>query len=206
MIRRPPRSTRTDTRFPYTTLFRSRRIERRRHEGDARGRLTARCLDQHRVAGAHPARILSLQVEGDRHLAQVGDAIEFGVRRDRLSQRHGARDDLARDRRGDAEPVETAAADTGGRHHALRLRQRDPRFRRRRASRSEEHTSELQSLMRISYAVFCLKKKKNNKHDLSIRRHTYTSEHPYERDQQLSRHKDKEPTSCYLQHIYISHR
>src|SRR3546814_1042801 len=73
-------------------------------------------------------------VEGDRHLAQVGDAIEFGVRRDRLSQRHGARDDLARDRRGDAEPVETAAADTGGRHHALRLRQRDPRFRRRRAS------------------------------------------------------------------------
>src|SRR3546814_5374263 len=41
---------------------------------------------------------------------------------------------LARDRRGDAEPVETAAADTGGRHHALRLRQRDPRFRRRRAS------------------------------------------------------------------------
>src|SRR3546814_825951 len=70
----------------------------------------------------------------DRHLAQVGDAIEFGVRRDRLSQRHGARDDLARDRRGDAEPVETAAADTGGRHHALRLRQRDPRFRRRRTS------------------------------------------------------------------------
>src|SRR3546814_4642467 len=35
--------------------------------------------------------------------------------------------------------------------------------------RSEEHTSELQSLMRISYAVFCLKKKKNNKHPQSIR-------------------------------------
>src|SRR3546814_10383969 len=113
MIRRPPGSTRTDPLFPYTTLVRSGerrheprlRIERRRHEGDARGRLTARCLDQHRVAGAHPARILSLQVEGDRHLAQVGDAIE----------------------------------------------------------RSEEHTSELQSLMRNSYAAFCLKKKITDK-------------------------------------------
>src|SRR3546814_3948303 len=126
MIRRPPRSTRTDTLFPYTTLFRAAtaivergerrheprlRIERRRHEGDARGRLTARCLDQHRVAGAHPARILSLQVEGDRHLAQVGDAIEFGVRRDRLSPRPGARDDLARDGGGDADPFETSSPD-----------------------------------------------------------------------------------------------
>src|SRR3546814_4396248 len=51
----------------------------------------------------------------------------------------------------------------------------------RRSSRSEEHTSELQSLMRISYAVFCLKKKKNttytlteNKHNLHTRQNTYT--------------------------------
>src|SRR3546814_2444104 len=77
MIRRPPRSTRTDTLFPYTTLFRS---------------LPSRGPDiRHRDPGA-----------------------------------------LARE---------------------------DPRMRRADPARSEEHTSELQSLMRISYAVFCLKKK-----------------------------------------------
>src|SRR3546814_5260629 len=43
--------------------------------------------------------------------------------------------------------------------------------------RSEEHTSELQSLMRISYAVFCLKKKKQNKRDHNRQRHTYNIEH-----------------------------
>ena len=48
-----------------------------------------------------------------------------------MSQRHGARNDLARDRRGNAEPVEPAAADTRRRNHALRLRQGDPRLRRR---------------------------------------------------------------------------
>src|SRR3546814_3311398 len=88
MIRRPPRSTRTDTLFPYTTLFRS-------------------C----RGSG------------GDRRGAQ---SAERGTPR--------ARGVGARTGRG------------GGRRH-----------------RSEEHTSELQSLMRISYAVFCLKKKKTNK-------------------------------------------
>src|SRR3546814_1197995 len=99
MIRRPPRSTRTDTLFPYTTLFRSEL-----HEG--------RC----RPAGAFPLQ-------------------------------HALRDvvDLHAD-------VPEAAP----RHHLLGddvVGQRD---------RSEEHTSELQSLMRISYAVFCLKKKKQN--------------------------------------------
>src|SRR3546814_8227266 len=96
MIRRPPRSTRTDTLFPSTTLFRS-----------------------HQVAG------------GDRQQ----------VRRDPL--RH----------------LEAVVAVAPGfrivvgahRHH---------RVRRAGDMRSEEHTSELQSLMRISYAVFCLKKKK----------------------------------------------
>src|SRR3546814_11860381 len=78
MIRRPPRSTRTDTRFPYTTLFRS---------------------------------------------------AEPGHRRGHV--REG----------------------TAGHHDGLRAGDR------LRADRSEEHTSELQSLMRISYAVFCLKKK-----------------------------------------------
>src|SRR3546814_19416730 len=93
MIRRPPRSTRTDTLFPYTTLFRSR------HGG---GCGAARVVQQARVAFL----------------------------------RHGARH------------IGIAAA----------LFQQDPRARLR-ILRSEEHTSELQSLMRISYAVFCLKKK-----------------------------------------------
>src|SRR3546814_5522166 len=94
MIRRPPRSTRTDTLFPYTTLFRSQV-----------GNHIA--LDQHVHARLH-------RLAGAIEQAQVG-------------QQQGAI------RRGGM------AEDIG---------------------RSEEHTSELQSLMRISYAVFCLKKKK----------------------------------------------
>src|SRR3546814_4186984 len=88
MIRRPPRSTRTDTLFPYTTLFRSQRRQR----------------------------------IGQLQQVPAGDP--------RLP----------------AEAV-AAAAGVGGVGRP----------------RSEEHTSELQSLMRISYAVFCLKKKKLNK-------------------------------------------
>src|SRR3546814_5297269 len=91
MIRRQPRSTRTDTLFPYTTLFRSPRD---------------------RSAG--------------------NDAC-----RPALRTRSGSGEDLRR-----AVP------------RGLQPDVRPPR--------SEEHTSELQSLMRISYAVFCLKKKKNN--------------------------------------------
>src|SRR3546814_1636417 len=88
MIRRPPRSTRTDTLFPYTTLFRSlwRRGACQGHAGRDRGNL-------------RPGR-------------------------------------------------------------AWRGVDRSGRDRHRLRDRSEEHTSELQSLMRISYAVFCLKKKK----------------------------------------------
>src|SRR3546814_8172382 len=92
MIRRPPRSTRTDTLFPYTTLFRSPPVLR---TPDARRRARNR---PQRKPGGH-----------DR-----------AVRR--------------------PNPAETGA--------------------RARSQRSEEHTSELQSLMRISYAVFCLKKKR----------------------------------------------
>src|SRR3546814_6145363 len=91
MIRRPPRSTRTDTLFPYTTLFRSSR---------ERGRIQR--LRRRFDPGAARAR--------------------------RRAQAAG---------------------------HVYR--------RHRRRLRSEEHTSELQSLMRISYAVFCLKKKKIRK-------------------------------------------
>src|SRR3546814_8475597 len=89
MIRRPPRSTRTDTLFPYTTLFRSRR--------------------------------------------------------QRPYRRLGRRDGRAVPDRSGNDP-----------HRQGEIR-RDPRI-----ARSEEHTSELQSLMRISYAVFCLNKKNTN--------------------------------------------
>src|SRR3546814_3984558 len=103
MIRRPPRSTRTETLFPYTTLFRSRR-----GAGGAARRL---CLSGH----------------GDR----------LRRRHPQLCER---RTRAAHDRQLDARRTDD---------RTLRLR-------------SEEHTSELQSLMRISYAVFCLKKKKTN--------------------------------------------
>src|SRR3546814_6020483 len=91
MIRRPPRSTRTDTLFPYTTLFRSALI------GD-----TAGFLNVPRIKGTHTAMKSGMMA---------------------------------------AEAAFAAVA--AGR------------------DRSEEHTSELQSLMRISYAVFCLKKNNN---------------------------------------------
>src|SRR3546814_5992263 len=89
MIRRPPRSTRTDTLFPYTTLFRSR------------GRKSS--------GSAHSPFPFVLSLSKDRTFH-------------------------------------------------LQAREKGQPF-----DRSEEHTSELQSLMRISYAVFCLKKKKKNK-------------------------------------------
>src|SRR3546814_2298949 len=94
MIRRPPRSTRTDTLFPYTTLFRSGRWA----AGDvvAEQRLEARS----RLDAGIP--VLGRRMVVPRHVAEIVDAGE----------------------------------------------------------RSEEHTSELQSLMRNSYAVFCLKKKR----------------------------------------------
>src|SRR3546814_3391809 len=94
MIRRPPRSTRTDTLFPYTTLFRSQTFLPRED-------------------------LLSLD-ELDRLCSTF---IGLGTRRLRLTG--GERD---------IDPLDAM-------------------------TRSEEHTSELQSLMRISYAVFCLKKK-----------------------------------------------
>src|SRR3546814_6607219 len=95
MIRRPPRSTRTDTLCPYTTLFRSDAADILRCAHD-RGRRTDGDGVDHRPGG----RLREMDDEGD-----------------------------------------------GGTEH-----ERNPR--------SEEHTSELQSLMRISYAVFCLQKNK----------------------------------------------
>src|SRR3546814_3091260 len=105
MIRRPPRSTRTDTLFPYTTLFLSRRHPRRR-------RPCAAAAYEDRPGPDRDGPRLRLQIEG----------------------------------------LSTIMRSTRG-----------TRF----TGRSEEHTSELQSLMRTSYAVFCLKKK--------IQLHTHTT-------------------------------
>src|SRR3546814_1983643 len=116
MIRRPPRSTRTDTLFPYTTLFRS-------HPGQRQAGLLQRAPSRR-----HPAAIGGA-VDGLR-IAQVAEDASCGL--------------------GDEAVV-------GHWHHHQRKR------------RSEEHTSELQSLMRISYAVFCLKK--NNKTNTHNKKH-----------------------------------
>src|SRR3546814_1786796 len=108
MLRRPPRSTRTDTLFPYTTLFRSdchgrRRMRRAFHRPRPPSRPSAR---RARRAAPRPCRRRRRRESRCRHC-----------------------------------PAPTSGP-TG---------------------RSEEHTSELQSLMRISYAVFCLKKKTTHK-------------------------------------------
>src|SRR3546814_9863154 len=119
MIRRPPRSTRTDALFPYTTLFRSlAEPHRTRHLfGHVVGALLLQVL-------AHPPR----QAADRGPLGDPGPRRERG--RDRYRRRAGR--DL---QDGKPQPPEL--------------------------HRSEEQTSELQTLMRTSYAVFCLKKKKN---------------------------------------------
>src|SRR3546814_3681464 len=112
MIRRPPRSTRTDTRFPYTTLFRSA-FQLQEGKGGHHGR------DQ-------PGR-------NQQARQQTHANLQRSVRLSRSASSTSARN------------VSNMAATSPPAN-----------------MRSEEHTSELQSLMRISYAVFCLKKKKNN--------------------------------------------
>src|SRR3546814_4646285 len=107
MIRRPPRSTRTDTLFPYTTLFRSVLVQHL-HLRPVGGAVE--------VAHQHRVRVLGQQFGDERQLRQP-----------RLAAQRQVGD-------GDRQALVAFA-------------------------RSEEHTSELQSLMRISYAVFCLKKK-----------------------------------------------
>src|SRR3546814_4176757 len=119
MIRRPPRSTRTDTLFPYTTLFRShRRVDAAR---------------MHRIH-AHAL----VPVFHRRRFRQAADAPLARVVRGQAVRAFHAVD------RRDVDDAAVTAAD--------HVRADD-------LHRSEEHTSELQSLMRISYAVFCLKKK-----------------------------------------------
>src|SRR3546814_5334996 len=119
MIRRPPRSTRTDTLFPYTTLFRS--------PGDAVVALLR--LDLWRWHRLRSAKLLAPQLSPIGGLNGIKDESSYLF-----------------------------------------------------VSRSEEHTSELQSLMRISYAVFCLKKKKHvldkpDKHHTEIQNTTTITQH-----------------------------
>src|SRR3546814_6653861 len=114
MIRRPPRSTRTDTRFPYTTLFRAVKGHVMMQPDRIDGRVDAAAGDQRRQARCEAQRA--------RRLREI----------ERL----------------DAEAV-ARQQDTA----AVALPKRD------REHRTEEHTTELQSLMRISYAVCCLIKK-----------------------------------------------
>src|SRR3546814_10761552 len=135
MIRRPPRSTRTDTLFPYTTLFRSAFDE-------LAGRRMAGMLAmlhrfRHRLVGRRGGRCSSLGEDGrgggDRGTAGGGGHQRGGKQGAELG--HGRLLRVRRDGEG--------------------------RFSVTAAVRSEEHTSELQSLMRISYAVFCLKTKRS---------------------------------------------
>src|SRR3546814_5161774 len=119
MIRRPPRSTRTYTLFPYTTLFRS--ADQRHHHHEPR-------------------------------LRRMADRVR------RPQNDHGAARPL--------HPPLRYRRD-GQRQLALQKPQLTATF-----GRSEEHTSELQSLMRISYAVFCLKKKHVRQHNTKSITHT----------------------------------
>src|SRR3546814_10638219 len=116
MIRRPPRSTRTDTLFPYTTPCRSENAGRRTQRTPPLCHLSTQSVPT-------PRRIRH------RETGSTGQSRQSAWREPR--------------------PLPPAAipADLLS------------------ASRSEEHTSELQSLMRISYAVFCLKKKKTKRHN-----------------------------------------
>src|SRR3546814_5179382 len=124
MIRRPPRSTRTDTLFPYTTLFRSA------------GRCGRPCgLAWRGERWWSSVLLLPLQGEG-----RDGDGF---CRRSGVTRRMG-----------NPSPPNLPLE-----------------------GRSEEHTSELQSLMRISYAVFCLKKKKKHNNKLNNREQKQHEQH-----------------------------
>src|SRR3546814_2506472 len=132
MIRRPPRSTRTDTLFPDTTLFRSQ---------------AGRGVEQGERREGRQVDAAGLRAEGRAQHLHLGDEVPVPVNH---AFGHAGRAAGEQDR-GDVVGLRVAQLRPGAGTVSLDLRQR---------GRSEEHTSELQSLMRISYAVFCLKKKK----------------------------------------------
>src|SRR3546814_3967184 len=118
----PPRSTRTDTLFPYTTLFRAYGDTPQRSDGQ----------DPHSMS---PPRLpeRSIRANPVRPAPKRSDSRRFGEG-----------------------PPDARAGSPRARHRGV-----DRRWR------SEEHTSELQSLMRISYAVFCLKKKQQTPYNIT---------------------------------------
>src|SRR3546814_6182830 len=119
MIRRPPRSTRTDTLFPYTTLFRS---------------VTRDVVSFYNIGGALTGSAADVKLQTLKARLTGGDQRAVAV--------------LVSAEDSDNNPAQPAIQ----------------AFLRDLGARSEEHTSELQSLMRISYAVFCLNKKKLSTH------------------------------------------
>src|SRR3546814_9915865 len=129
MIRRPPRSTRTDTLFPYTTLFRSEHFS---------GSATRIAEDIRRRVWQQLRFTVSAGVAPNKFLAKI--ASEWNKPDGLFVITPAQVDDFVQ------------ALEVKRLHGVGRVT----------AERSEEHTSELQSLMRISYAVFCLKKKTQN--------------------------------------------
>src|SRR3546814_4197369 len=130
MIRRPTRSTRTDTLFPYTTLFRS--AFKLPHPKDDKPRYGEATLSDGNIAVLALNKIDlppadSIPPSATAQFDQLAAGLEFQAYRDRIGDK-------------------------------IKVKIINPP---QAQERSEEHTSELQSLMRISYAVFCLKKTKN---------------------------------------------
>src|SRR3546814_8313064 len=138
MIRRPPRSTRTDTLFPYTTLFRS-----------AGAAVLAAAWSEIPAALA-PGPFAAHMIRHMSVVAVAAPLLALGVAGTRLDPARHWRWTAAA-----AVPASIAEMAVVWSWHAPALH------------RSEEHTSELQSLLRISYAVFCLKN--NNGHEKPIR-------------------------------------
>src|SRR3546814_9292955 len=156
MIRRAPTSTRTDTLFPYTTLFRSHQQLARRSVGHfqlvaAVGEITPLLLRMPVLVG-HPARGLGAEHDRGHALGRAGeDAVAAGQVLVELRVVDVARRGVELARAGNAVDREAAQ-----RFLLLVPGVEVPVVA---VVRSEEHTSELQSLMRISYDVYCLTKK-----------------------------------------------
>src|SRR3546814_2846940 len=163
MIRRPPRSTRTDTLFPYTTLCRSdgcvshlipvsmkaSLLQKLEAMAERREELARELGDASVIADNEKFRRLS------QEYAQLGPLAEnYVAHRDAT---HALADLEAMQR--DNDPEMRAMADAEWPEVRARIDALEAELQGYLVPRSEEHTSELQSLMRISYAVFCLKKK-----------------------------------------------
>src|SRR3546814_953424 len=137
MIQRPPRFTRTDKLFPYTTLFRS---VTEKYMGPIIKTVMTRCIQCTRCVR------FAEEVAGIEDIGAIGRGEDMQIT---TYLEHAYKSELS----GNVIDLCPVGALTS-KPYAFEAR-----------PRSEEHTSELQSLMRISYAVFCLKKKKPPHHD-----------------------------------------